>query len=551
MRLRRHKTTAILGGYDLFVPSRDPAMRKFLLPLSFLVLFTAALRAEPVRIAGPSGIPGALVLTGGGDLPDAARQRFLQLAGGKEARLVVLATAEGADATQAVAFWKKDAASVVLLHAHDRAEADSAAFAQPLVQATGVWLVGEDPSRLASVYHGTAVAHELEKLQARGGVLGGPAAGALAALTPVPGGLPGEVRAGLDLLPAAVVQTHALKRNRIDGLMDVLARHPAHFGLGIDEGAAVVVQGRRLTVLGTGYAVTCLSNSTTRPVRLRALKTGDPADLVALGRAALARSQSPFPPEKPEPPNVAHGTLLIGGGGGLTEAIWKRFIEVAGGPDSLIVVIPTALEDPVPADPGEARALRRAGAKNVKVLHTRDRSEADKPEFAAPLREAKGVWFTGGRQWHFVDAYEGTVTEKAFHDVLRRGGIIGGSSAGASIQSDYMPRGDPLGNLNIIAEGYERGFGFLKGVAVDQHFFARRRLHDMSELMATYPQVLGIGIDEGTVIFVQGHVMEVVGKSKVAVYDRRKPVAAGAPDFEEVPAGARYDLEARKRLESR
>ena len=70
-------------------------------------------------------------------------------------------------------------------------------------------------------------------------------------------------------------------------------------------------------------------------------------------------------------------------------------------------------------------------------------------------------------------------------------------------------------------------------------------------MIAVYPQLLGIGIDEGTVIFVQGHVMEVVGKSKVAVYDRRKPVTAGEKDYEEVPAGARYDLEARKRLDSR
>src|SRR5262249_32740981 len=150
--------------------------------------------------------------------------------------------------------------------------------------------------------------------------------------------------------------------------------------------------------------------------------------------------------------------------------------------------------------PGELRALKANGAKNVKLLHTRHRAEADKPEFAAGLNEAKGVWFTGGRQWRFVDSYEGTRTEKGFHDVLARGGVIGGSSAGASIQSEYMPRGDPLGNLNIIAEGYERGFGFLKGAAVDQHFFARKRTRDMTELMSAYPQLLGIGIDEGTVV---------------------------------------------------
>jgi cyanophycinase len=526
-------------------------MRTLLVSVVLCLLPTSLPAADPVPLP-PSGIHGALVLGGGGDLPDAARQRFLELAGGKDARLVVVATADGPDEAAAVTAWQKQGApSVVLLHARTRAEADEAAFAEPLTRASGAWLTGDDPARWAPLYRGTGVARELEKLLGRGGVLGGgPATAALAALVPLPGGLPGEAAAGLGLLPDVAVEPHLLKRDRLDALVRVLAKHPGSFGLGIDEGTAVVVQGRRLSVFGNSYAVTCLSASSTRPARLRVLKGGEPADLVALSRAALARSQPPFPPEQPEVPEVAHGSLMIGGGGGLSVAILKRFIELAGGPDSLILVVPTAMEDPIRPDPVEARMLRAAGAKNVKILHTRDRAEADRAEFVAPLREAKGVWFGGGRQWHFVDAYEGTATEKAFHDVLRRGGVIGGSSAGASIQTEYMPRGDPLGNLNIIAEGYERGFGFLKGVAVDQHFFARKRTHDMTELMAAYPQLLGIGIDEGTVIIVQGHVMEVMGKSKAAVYDRRKPVV-GDRDYEELPAGSRYDLKERKRLESR
>ena len=129
---------------------------------------------------------------------------------------------------------------------------------------------------------------------------------------------------------------------------------------------------------------------------------------------------------------------------------------------------------------------------------------ADDPKFSESLLKAGGVWFSGGRQWRFVDAYAGTLTEKRFHEVLARGGAIGGSSAGASIQSEYMPRGHPLGNTVMAAEGYERGFGFLPGCAVDQHFFARKRTADMTGLMKKYPQYLGIGIDEGTAIVVTG-----------------------------------------------
>lgn len=524
-------------------------MRKLVVVLLLILVLPSLGRAEPTL---PGAVRGSLVL-GGGDLPEAARERFRALAHGKEARLVILATADGTAEEDALADWKKqDVASAVLLHAATRAEADAPDLARQLAAATGVWLAGDDASRVAAVFRGTAVARELEKLLARGGVIGSPGAGAaLASLVAVPGGLPGEVADGLGLVPGAVVEAHALKRNRLDALLTVLAKHPGSYGLGIDDGTALVLHDRRLAVVGTGYAAAVLSASPPRLTRVRVLKAGEPADLVALHRAALARAGTPFPPEKPEPPDVPHGALMIGGGGGLSPAILKRFIDLAGGPDSPIVMVPTAMEDPIRPDPGEAILLRRAGAKNVKVLHTRDRAEADRPEFVAPLREAKGVWFGGGRQWHYVDSYEGTLTEKAFHDVLRRGGVIGGSSAGASIQSDYMPRGDPLGNLNIIAEGYERGFGFLKGVAVDQHFFARRRLHDMSELMATYPQLLGIGIDEGTVIVVRGHVLEVMGKSKVAVYDRRKPVVPGEKDYEEVPAGGRYDLQARKRLDEK
>jgi cyanophycinase len=353
------------------------------------------------------------------------------------------------------------------------------------------------------------------------------------------------------------MDSHVLQRDRVNRLLSALAKHPGCFGLGIDAQTAVEVKGRSLKVLGNSYAVIGLSASARRPVSVQVLKAGDQADLIALSRTAIARAAPPFPPEKPESPHVAKGSLIIGGGGAHGPEVWKRFIDLAGGPDALIVVVPTAQPDPLsPVAPkdketGEMKVFKKFGAKNIKVLHTRKHSEADTAEFVAVLKEAKGVWFNGGRQWRLVDAYEGTLTEKAFHDVLRRGGVIGGSSAGASIQSEYMPRGDPLGNLNIIAEGYERGFGFLKGVAIDQHFFARKRLRDMTYLVDTYPQLLGIGIDEGTAVVVQGSILEVVGRSKVAIYDRRKPVAVGEKDYEELTVGMRYQLDTRRRIEAK
>jgi cyanophycinase-like exopeptidase len=97
-----------------------------------------------------------------------------------------------------------------------------------------------------------------------------------------------------------------------------------------------------------------------------------------------------------------------------------------------------------------------------------------------------------------------------------------------------------------MSEGYERGLGFLPGVAIDQHFTQRNRFQDMTALMKTYPQLLGIGIDESTAIVVTGSVAEVMGRNKVHFYDRKKPIEDGKPDYETLKAGDRYDLKARK-----
>jgi len=133
--------------------------------------------------------------------------------------------------------------------------------------------------------------------------------------------------------------------------------------------------------------------------------------------------------------------------------------------------------------------------------------------------------------------------------VLKRGGDIGGSSAGASIQGDYLCRASPLGNLDIMAEGYERGLGCLPGSAIDQHFAQRKRFPDMVSLMKTFPQYLGIGLDEATAIVVRGSVAEVMGKSEVHFFDAKRKVAEGEKEYQSLKAGERYDVKVRKVME--
>ena len=512
-------------------------------------------RAEATKVAVP-GVSGSLVIAGGGRLPEAILDRFMELAGGEAARIVVMSTAgargDEFDKDALARVWRKrKAASVAVLHTRSRAAADAASFAAPLDHATGVWFGGGSQSRLAGVYVGTATERALHALLQRGGVIGGTSAGA-AVMTRVmiaSGNPRARMGRGLGFLPGAVVDQHFLKRNRVNRLFGVLDRHPGLVGLGVDEGTALVVRGRSIRVIGESYVAVCLAPGARRPTRMDMLGPGDRADLIALSRAAVGRTQPAFPFADSATPNVPSGTLIMVGGGALPEEATRRFIEAAGGPDAPIVVIPTAAGWDVREDRSGVRHFRRAGATNVVMLHARTPAEAENPARLAVLRTARGVWFGGGRQWRLVDAYADTKAHALMHDVLRRGGVIGGSSAGASIQAEYMVRGNPLGPRDIMAEGYERGLGFLPGVAIDQHFRQQKRMPDMTALMDAYPQLLGIGIDESTAAIVTGHIMDIVGRNEVAIYDRSKSRPATGRDYEVLKSGMRYDLAARQRAQ--
>jgi cyanophycinase len=496
----------------------------------------------------PAGIDGALVLCGGGQVPAAARARFVELAGGEKARLVIVAPANE-DADKLLAPWKAlKPASAVVMHTRSRQTAEGPKFLAPLHEATGVWFTGGDTARLTAAYAGTGFEKELHALLQRGGVAGGTSAGAAVLSQVLLAGGDAKGATGFDLMHGAIIDPHFGKRDRKQHLLGLLEHYPSLVGLGIAEDTALVVRGRSLRVLGTSTVTACLAPSKSRPARTIELKPGSAADLTQLRRAARARAGTPFPPAKAAVPEVPDGALVIVGGGGMPAAITRKFIELAGGPDALIVVLPTANPGPLPPDARLTGLFTRAGARNVHVLRARELKDVEDPKSLELLRKARGVWFGGGRQWRFVDAYEGTRAEALFRDVLRRGGVIGGSSAGASIQAEYLVRGSPLGNFEMMCEGYERGLSFLPGVAVDQHFSQRNRFADMSAVMKAHPQLLGIGIDEATALVVRGHVAEVMGRNKAQFYDRRKPAAPGKPDFEVVLPGGRYDLKARRAI---
>ena len=211
-----------------------------------------------------------------------------------------------------------------------------------------------------------------------------------------------------------------------------------------------------------------------------------------------------------------NGYLLAIGGGQIPESIMDKFTELAGGLESPIVIIPTAAEDP------NIVAIKKIwidrGFKKITVLHTKNSEVANSKKFTKPLREANAVWFGGGRQWRLVDSYKNTKTEKLLWKVLNRGGVIAGSSAGATIQGSFLARGDTKNN-QIMMGDHQEGFAFIKNIAIDQHSLARNRHFDMFDILKNRSELLGISIDESTAVVVQGNTFEVLGESYVIIFD--------------------------------
>jgi cyanophycinase len=241
-----------------------------------------------------------------------------------------------------------------------------------------------------------------------------------------------------------------------------------------------------------------------------------------------------------------HGALLIiGGNVGNTASVWNKFVELAGGKDKArIVVVTAATGDSAAYDQKDINEIKKiTGIKDMTLLHTNSLAEANSERFIAPVQKATGVYFLGGRQWRIADAYLNTLTHQAFSDVLKRGGVLAGSSAGATILGSFLWRGDTSGSEILIGD-HLQGLGFLKNSAIDQHLLKRNRQFDLIDFIKLSPKLIGIGLDEATAIVVQKDTLQVVGKSYVAIYDHDTIIKKNIP-FILLKDGERYDLKNR------
>jgi len=221
------------------------------------------------------------------------------------------------------------------------------------------------------------------------------------------------------------------------------------------------------------------------------------------------------------------GHLVIIGGGERPARVMQKFVELAGGAEKArLVIVPFASEDATETGRRAVEEFKALGLTRVTVLPT-------DPEAAVQtVGSATGVYMTGGDQVRLVMALEGTRVVKELHKLWHRGGVIGGTSAGAAVMSKRMITGEQHG-IESEAEKFRsiqrdefsttNGFGFLTNAIVDQHFIARKRQNRLFSVILEEPSLLGLGIDEATAAIVGTDLkFEVLGERSVMVIDARR-----------------------------
>jgi cyanophycinase len=273
--------------------------------------------------------------------------------------------------------------------------------------------------------------------------------------------------------------------------------------------------------------------------------------ILAVGATALGQTSS----------GPAKGILVVDGGG-TSKPVVDEFVKLAGGHEAKIVVIPTGASslrfgaektilnlDWPRSRPEwliyEKHLKEMFGVDAITVLHTRDRTVANTPEFAEVIRRATGVFLGTGNAGRHAAAYLGARTQRELRALLERGGVIIGSSAGAIVLGSFIVRGRPDKPL-LMAKGNTEGFGFLKNVAINPHLTSAKRDNELVNVCDEHPLVLGLGLDDEVALIVRGNRFEVIGQGGVAVYDNLPKEGAW---YYWLRPGDSFDLGAWKKLQ--
>lgn len=206
--------------------------------------------------------------------------------------------------------------------------------------------------------------------------------------------------------------------------------------------------------------------------------------------------------------------VIVGGGDRPPEAV-QQFFDWAGGRKARILVIAWASEQPE----ANLESLRQDFPAQTQLELAQD------PErFLAQLRDATGVWFTGGDQTKIMMVLQDPTLLEALRAKYRAGAVFGGTSAGTAIMSQRMLTGDAdMSVLNGKQVGLSQGLGLLPyRLIVDQHFLKRQRENRLFGLVLENPDSLGVGIDESTALLIRdGRHARVAGQSQVMLVHPR------------------------------
>ena len=214
-------------------------------------------------------------------------------------------------------------------------------------------------------------------------------------------------------------------------------------------------------------------------------------------------------------------------GGAQTKEITQKFVELAGGKDARILIIPNASSNKVRSGENQKNEFVELGAKAEYIIFSKE--NADDPSNLEKLSWANAVYFTGGDQSLLTKDLLGTKLLEKIYELHNKGGLVGGSSAGAAVMSEIMITGNELKNKDTVQSfisiqkgniEISKGFGFVKNAIVDQHFIKRKRHNRLITLMCEHPNLLGIAIDEATAIILNpDDTFEVFGENQVIVFD--------------------------------
>jgi cyanophycinase len=242
--------------------------------------------------------------------------------------------------------------------------------------------------------------------------------------------------------------------------------------------------------------------------------------------------------------------------------ILSRFIKLAGGADARVAVISTASSLGPLAGEMYRRVFGELGASHVEPIHTTTRAQCADPIAVRAVREATGIFLTGGNQLRLSSTIGGTPLAQAVVRRHREGAVVAGTSAGASAMSTHMVAfgasgATPKQRMVQMAAG----LGIVPGVIIDQHFEQRNRLGRLLAIIAQNPSLIGIGVDEDTAAVVApNRVLEVIGRRSVTIIDgsqsetdawevkAHRPLMISNVVLHSLPSGYRFDLDRRERL---